>query len=154
MNALSNLIPFRVAQKGAAAPSPVTLETMMSTSVSAERAAPVERVPSAPHVSPDTPSLTGLIRRRETKRPDLSREQADHAAAVALMAKRAALKMAPMVAPPVLNLKNTGFAKKQRRQLTVRLDMDTFEKLDQLAKQTGRTYQDIQADAIRAYLER
>jgi predicted transcriptional regulator len=32
--------------------------------------------------------------------------------------------------------------------------MDTFEKLDRLAKQTGRTYQDIQADAIRAYLAR
>jgi len=151
MNALSNLIPFRVAQKGAATPSPVTLETMMSTSAPA---APSVQAPSTPHVSPDTPSLSGLIRRREVKRPDLSREKSDHAAAVALMAKRAALKVAPMVAPPVLNLKNTGFAKKQRRQLTVRLDMETFGKLDQLAKQTGRTYQDIQADAIRAYLER
>jgi uncharacterized protein (DUF4415 family) len=153
MNALSNLIPFRVAQKGAAAPSPVTLETMMSTSASAAHAKPAQSEPDVPQVSPDTPSLTGLIRRREVKRPNLFREQADHAAAVALMAKRAALKVAPMVTP-VLDMKNTGFAKKQRRQLTVRLDMDTFEKLDRLAKQTGRTYQDIQADAIRAYLAR
>ncbi|MGY8961804.1 MAG: hypothetical protein ACKVKG_20185, partial [Alphaproteobacteria bacterium] len=91
MNALSNLIPFRVAQKGAAAPSPVTLETMMSTSASAAHAKPAQSEPDVPQVSPDTPSLTGLIRRREVKRPNLFREQADHAAAVALMAKRAAL---------------------------------------------------------------
>ena len=144
MNALSNLIPFRVARKGMATPSPAALEALVSTSaISSE----------APVVSPDTASLSGLIRRREVKRPGLNRDQADHAAAVALMAQRAALKVAPQITSPVMDMTQTGFAKKQRRQLTVRLDMATFEKLDRLAKETGRTYQDIQAAAIRAYLE-
>jgi hypothetical protein len=39
-----------------------------------------------------------------------------------------------------------------RRQMTVRVDMEKFQHLDMLAKMSGRTYQDIQAKAIDAYL--
>ncbi len=39
-----------------------------------------------------------------------------------------------------------------RRQLTVRINMDNFERLDQLAKTSGKTYQDILSKALDRFL--
>ena len=108
---------------------------------------------NAPPVeSPMTSNLTGLIKRREVKQFDPTRDQADHAVAKSIMLERLddqkdderlkLLEFAPL-----------SKAGRPRRQLTVRLDMEIFKKLDRLAKQTGRTYQAIQADAIHVYLE-
>lgn len=41
----------------------------------------------------------------------------------------------------------------KRRQLTVRISMGQFEKLDALARRTGQSYQDIQVKAIEQFLK-
>jgi hypothetical protein len=50
------------------------------------------------------------------------------------------------------NIEKIEQSSSKRRQLTVRIEMEKFEQLDQLAKSTGQTYQDIQSKALDAYL--
>jgi len=41
---------------------------------------------------------------------------------------------------------------RKRRQLTVRLAMEEFSKLDQYSRQTGKSYQEIQSQALETFL--
>jgi hypothetical protein len=150
MNALSNLIPFRVARKGMAEPSPTTerlAAISLQTSQGISHETPAANVPKNPAGS----GLSGLIRRREPMRFDPSNEQTDHDAAEAFMLKRtkARLNNVPSTTPKPLRAKA---ANRSRRQLTVRLDMDKFDALNLLAKQSDRTYQSILSEAISDYL--
>ena len=52
--------------------------------------------------------------------------------------------------PPQLKAKLVSSSR--RRQMTVRIEMEKFEQLDRLAKSSGQTYQEIQANALDVYL--
>lgn len=164
MNALSNLIPFRVARKGMAEPSP-SAERLATISLQTSREIPPGTPPeSHTSITNHTPSpnhtansggtgLSGLIRRREPIRFDPLHEQADHEAAEAAMAKRNDVRLnSTRRTTPEPQPSQTG--KHSRRQHTVRLVMDKSDALNLLAKQSDRTYQSILSEAICDYLAR
>jgi hypothetical protein len=125
-------------------------------------------------------NLASLIRRRAPERQRPTRLDAGHEAPVAVASvqirtiERAnglatatiwpAVEDGPALkaeSPPVMTSNSDTtlhrapeFAKdKSRRQLTVRMENARFTQLDQIAKTTGRTYQDILAKAIDRYLD-
>jgi predicted DNA-binding ribbon-helix-helix protein len=125
-------------------------------------------------------SLASLIRRRAPLRYDPARADADHEASVdAARLEKRSVKLAqvavaspklpdveygpkpkPASLPITTSLPNTALRRvttfgkaKHRRQLTVRLENARFAHLDQVAKSTGRTFQDILAKAIGRYLD-
>ncbi|MBT5111349.1 MAG: hypothetical protein HOM25_21915 [Rhodospirillaceae bacterium] len=173
MNALSKLIPFRVARKGMATPSPsadrlaaISLQTLnaINEAIGDGGANPAVDPSPRPAAASD---LSGLIQRRSPQRFDPeaanTADMADHKSAEASMVSRTeAPQTEPRPAPfftivpvpqnrPETSPPETNWP---RRQLTVRLKRDKSEALDQLAKQSGRTYQDILSKAIGDYLNR
>ncbi len=168
MNALSTLIPFRVARKGMASPSPtadrlaaISLQTLnaINEAIGDGGANPAVDPPAKSAAGSD---LSGLIQRRSPQRFDPeaanTADMADHKSAEAsTVARTEAPQTAPRPAPfftIVPAPKNRPETNRPRRQLTVRLERDKSEALDKLAKQSGRTYQDILSEAIVDYLNR
>jgi hypothetical protein len=172
MNALNTLLPFRLARKGMASPSPtadrlaaIRLQTLdaINEAPSDDDANPAVNSTVKPGAKSAAGSdLSGLIQRRAPRRFDAeavnNADITDHKSAEAAVITRTAApqtepRPAPFftIVPPAPNQAKTN---RTRRQLTVRLESDTSEALDRLAKQSNRTYQDIMSEAIGDYLKR
>lgn len=130
-------------RKGAAAPSPTAQSGYIAQQKLPSDATPdttnEQPANSATHPASD---LTGLIKRANPQ----------HLCAVV----PANSPYTPPAAPPEKKSVAAAAAKPeptQRRQLTLRIDMKTFKRLDDLARLSGQTYQKIQAKAVEDYLQ-
>ena len=121
--------------KGAAAPSPARL---MAQGQSHQ---PIRHVPSPQIESMSVNSLAGLI-----KRASPPTTQAAQPILPTSFNTPGEAKTKPTPAP------REAIAPIVRRQLTVRIHMAQFQKLDRLAQATNQSYQEIQTRALEVYL--
>jgi len=142
-----------LAEKGSAAPS--------HDDRIAERQAS-SYAPVADHVQVTEDNLSGLIKRKPSMhRPALHLAPAPDPApdervvdiSVVGLIRRSGqpTRPDPQTAAPSPASHAIGHA---RKQLTVRINVDQFRRLEQIAQRTGRSYQDLQVSAIERYLTR
>lgn len=116
-----------LSRKGNAAPSPAM-----------QIAAPPQVDPPTALGNTNTNQLMGLIKRKNSVRHNHVENSPEDISF-------------PVNASPIKNsIKNLLTKRdKPRRQLTVRVDFDLFEKLESLSKKTGKSYQEIQSHALK-----
>ena len=139
--------PSLFSSKGAAAPSPKAGSSHLAEEQPSSKAANAEN--NSPDYRPLN-DLSGLIKRANPEQlraavPANSQEMKSRDSATDRQVSRP-------VKQPGKKPQEVHPGAAQRRQLTVRIDVKTFARLDQMAKSTGQTYQEIQSQAVDEYL--